>query len=109
MPTAYKVLGQAIPAAGVLTDLYTVPNPGSSVISSITVCNQASGATTFRVSIAVDAAADATRQYVFRDVPLAGNGTVVITAGLTLDSADVLRVSSANGSVSFGAFGQETT
>lgn len=109
MATNYKVLGQVMPAATTLVALYTVPALGSAVISSITVCNRSATTATFRISVAVDGAADAGYQYVFYDVTLTGNGTVVLTAGLTLDAADVLRVYASSASVAFQAFGQETT
>lgn len=109
MPTAYRVLGQQSPAAATLVALYTVPAGGSAVISSVSVCNRAATPTTFRVSVAVAGAADAGVQYVFYDVPLAGLSTVMLTAGLTLGAADVLRVYAGAANVTFQAFGQETT
>ena len=51
MATTYKVLGQSNPAATTATTLYTVPSAKSAVISSLTVCNQASTAATFRVAV----------------------------------------------------------
>ena len=51
MATTYKVLGQSNPAATTATTLYTVPSATSTVISTITICNQAATAATFRVAV----------------------------------------------------------
>ena len=48
MATTYKVLGQSNPAATTATTLYTVGAGKSAVVSTITVCNQAASAATFR-------------------------------------------------------------
>ena len=100
------VLGQLMPAAATLLPLYTVPTGKSAVISTITVCNQGT-ATTFRLAVAPGGAADATAQYICRDVPLAANEPYPVTIGITLAAGDIVRVSSVSGNVSFGAYGSE--
>ena len=104
-----KVLGQAYPTAGTLTTLYTVPEQTSAWARchSIAVCNQASEMTTFRVSIAIAGAADATKQYLYYDEVLLANDTFIAAIGVMLANTDVLRVYSANGQCSFQAFGEE--
>ena len=104
-----KVLGQSIPAAATLTTLYTVPGATSTVLSTLKVCNQSAQPTTFRVSIAVAGAADTPKQYVYFEVPLAGNDSFSATEGWSLAATDVVRVQSANGLVSFNLFGVEVT
>lgn len=108
MDTA-KVLGQALPAAGTLADLYTVPAAAKTVVSTLKVCNQSSAPTTFRVAIAVAGAADASKQYVYYDVPIDANDTFSATEGWTIGATDVIRVRSGNGQVSFNLFGVEVT
>ncbi len=109
MPSALKVLGQAKPAAGVLTDLDVVPAATAHVVSSLVICNQDSVADTFRVSVAVAGAADDPEQYLYFDEPVPANDTFVATIGITLAATDVLRVESANGDCSFNAFGTAET
>ena len=109
MAEAIKVLGQLSPAATTLSTLYTVPALTSTVISTITICNRAGAATTFRLSVAVAGAADAVQQYSFYDTPLDPNQTLAPTLGITLGAGDVVRCYSGNGSVSFNAFGSETS
>lgn len=107
--TTVKVLAQSNPSATTLTDAYTVPAATTATVSSITVCNQAASATTFRVSVAVAGAANATKQYLYYDVSLDAYDTFVATIGITLGAADVIRVYSGNASTSFNIFGVQTT
>ena len=109
MADTFKVLGQTIPVAAILTDCYTVPAVTSTVISTIVVTNQVASNTTFRVSIAIAGAADTPKQYLYFDAIIAKNSTLTATLGITLATTDVVRVRSANGSVSFNIFGVEVT
>ena len=109
MAEALKILGQSKPAAGVLTAAYTVPAATTTVVSTITVCEQAGVATSFRLSAAVAGAADTPSQYLVYNAPLKANETLALTLGITLGIADVVRVSSLGGSVSFNLFGVEKT
>jgi hypothetical protein len=104
-----KVLGQNAPAATVLTDLYTVPGGTGVAVSSVTVCNRSATPTTFRLSVAPAGAADATSQYVYYDVPIAGNDTFVATLGITLAATDKVRCYATLATVSFSLFGVEVT
>jgi hypothetical protein len=108
MAATYKVLGQVQPTFGNLTSLYTVGAGKTAVISTITVCNQSSSATaTFRISVAVAGAADATSQYVAYDAFLDYNETKAYTLGITLGSTDVIRVYGSTSNLSFHAYGSE--
>lgn len=109
MTDTLKVLGQLAPSSTTLTDLYTVPGATSATVSSVVVANRGSTATTFRLSIAVAGAADATKQYLCYDIPLQGNDTYIATIGITLAATDVIRAYAGNGNLSFNAFGVEVT
>lgn len=109
MAETIKVLGQLKPAATTLSTLYTVPAATTAVSSTITVCEQAAAATTFRISIAVAGAADDPKQYIVYGAALAANETKSFTLGITLAATDVVRVYSASGNVSFNMFGAENT
>lgn len=109
MTDTFKPLAQAIPAAGTLTTLYTVPGATSAVISTIKMCNQSSTDTTVRVSLAIAGAADTPAQYLYYDLLLAGNDTFSATEGWSMATTDVLRGQSANGLVSFNVFGVQVT
>ena len=105
MATKRGILGQLSPGAGSLQDLYTVPalkNASLRVIAS----NRAATSTAFRVSLALAGAADNVIQYVAFDVPIDANDTGATTTFM-VDAADVVRVYSVSGNVSFTATGIE--
>lgn len=107
MPTTYKVLGQVEPAATTETTLYTVPAATQAVCSTLSVCNRATTAATFRVRLKINNAADADQQYICFDAPIAAKDTLLLTFGATLGAGDVLRVYSSNADTAFQLFGSE--
>jgi glucose-6-phosphate dehydrogenase assembly protein OpcA len=109
MAQAHKVLGQSNPAATTLTTLYTVPASTQAVCSTITVCNTASSATTYRIAVRPAGASIATSQYLAYDAALPASDTVLLTLGVTLAATDVISVYAASANVAFSAFGVEIT
>ncbi len=107
MPTTYKVLAQSNPSATTATTLYTVPSSTSTVVSTITVCNQAGSAGSFRIAVRPGGATLAAQHYVAYDVAIAANDTTAITLGLTLATTDVITVYASSTSLSFNAYGSE--
>ena len=107
MPNVYKVLAQSNPSATTATTLYTVPSATSSVISTITVCNQAASAGSFRIAVRPAGATLAAVHYVAYDVALAANDTTALTLGLTLAATDVVTVYASSATLSFHAYGSE--
>jgi hypothetical protein len=107
MATTYKVLGQSNPSATTATTLYTVPSSTTVVVSTITVCNQAATAATFRIAVRPNAETLAAKHYVAYDSTVAANDTTALTFGITLDAADVITVYASSATVSFNAFGSE--
>jgi len=109
MPQTHKVLGQSNPSATTLTTLYTVPASTSAVVSTITVCNTASSATTYRIAVRPAGASIATSQYLAYDAAIPANDTASLTLGLTLGATDVISVYAGSASVAFAAYGVEIT
>jgi hypothetical protein len=107
MPTTYKVLGQSNPSATTATTLYTVPSATQTIVSTVTVCNQAATAGTYRIAVRTAGAALATAQYVAYDISLPANTTDTLTLGLTLGATDVLTVYASSANFSFNAYGSE--
>jgi hypothetical protein len=107
MATTYKVLGQSNPSATTATSLYTVPAATEAIISTITVCNQAASAGTYRIAVRPDGAALAKQHYVAYDVSLPGNASDTLTLGITVDATDVITVYASSADFSFNAFGSE--
>lgn len=109
MPDAYKVLAQSNPLAATLTDAYTVAASTQVIVSTITVANRSATATSFRISVAINGAADSNEQYVAYDVPIGGNETIALTLGITIDATDKIRVYATLATLSFNIFGVEKT
>ena len=107
MATAYKVLGQSNPSATTATTLYTVPSSTETVVSTITVCNQAGTAGTYRLAIRPDGESLAAKHYLAYDVAIAANSTHTYTIGATINAADVITVYASSANQSFNAFGSE--
>ena len=107
MPTTYKVLGQLEPAATTESTLYTVPGSTQAVCSTLSVCNRATAAATFRLRIKINNAADADAQFVCFDAPIAAKDTLLLTFGATLGAGDVVRAYSSNADTAFSLFGSE--
>lgn len=109
MATNYLVLGQVAPSATTATTLYTVPASTQAVVSTITVCNRASLAGTFRLAVRPDGAALANQHYLVYEAIINPNDTTALTLGLTLGDTDVVTVYASSASMSFSAFGSEVT
>ena len=109
MPTTYKVLGQSEPAATTAATLYTVPAATSAVVSTISICNRATTAATFRISVRPGGAAQADQHYIAFDAPIAAKDSLFLTVGLTLAATDVITVYSSNADTAFNAYGSELT
>jgi len=104
MPT-YKVLGQTFPLSSTLTTLYTAPS--QVVVSSLSVCNQGTAATSFRVAVQPGGEAINQKHYVAYDTAVNANDTVFLTLGMTLSGSDVVSVFATTSSLSFNLFGTE--
>jgi hypothetical protein len=109
MPSTYKVLGQTEPAATTAATLYTVPAATSAVVSTISVCNRAATAGTFRLSVRPAGAAQTDAMYIAFDAPISAKDTLFLTVGLTLAATDVITVYSSNADTAFNAYGSEIT
>jgi hypothetical protein len=107
MPTTYKVLGQVNPAATTATTAYTVPSATQTVVSTISICNQASTAATYRIAIRVGGSALSAEEYIVYGATVPASDSTFITAGLTLGAADVVTVYSSSANLSFNLFGSE--
>ena len=107
MATTYKVLGQSNPSATTATTLYTCPASTQTVISTITICNQAASSGTYRIAVRPNGATLATEHYIVFDATVGANSTTAYTLGLTIDASDILTVYASSTTMSFSAFGSE--
>jgi len=107
MATTYKVLGQSNPLATTDTTLYTCPAATQTVISTITVTNQAASQGTYRIAIRPNGASIAKEQYIVYDATIEANSVTAFTLGITIDASDVVTVRASSTDFSFNAFGSE--
>jgi hypothetical protein len=107
MATTYKVLGQSNPSATTATTLYTCPALTQTVISTISICNQAGTSGTYRIAVRPNGATLAPEHYVVYDATIGANTTTAYTLGITIDASDVVTVYASSTSLSFNAFGSE--
>ncbi len=108
MPTAYKVLGQAAPAATTEATLYTVPVSTQAVVSSIAITNQAASSATFRIAIRPSADATTTaKHYLVYGTTVGASDTVVLTIGVTMAASDKIMIFGSSATLSFSAYGSE--
>lgn len=108
MASAYKVLGQVIPAATTATTLYTVPASTSTVASTLVVCNQGVS-TLVRIAVRPAGATLAALHYLVFDTVVSANDSLFLTLGITLATTDVVTVYAGTANVSFQLFGSEIT
>lgn len=106
MATAYKVLGQ-VTAATSNTTLYTVPSATETIVSTISVCNQASTSATYRIAVRPDGASIEAKHYIVYGATVPASDSTMLTVGLTMNASDVITVFSSIGEVSFNAYGSE--
>ena len=110
MSFAYKVLGQSIPAQDTVTTLYTVPAGKEAIISSITICNQHTlDPTEFSIAIVPSGQTIGNKHYLFKGKLIKHRDTKNEAIGAGLAAGDVVKISSASGTVSFSVFGTEYT
>jgi hypothetical protein len=109
MTTNYKVLGQL--AAGSVTNetLYTVPSATEAVVSTITICNRGTAAATYRIAVRPDGTALGNNHYVAYDASVAGNDTIALTLGISINASDIVATYASNANLTFNAFGAEIT
>jgi hypothetical protein len=101
-------LGQSNPSATTETELYAVPSLTSTVVSTVTIANQAATSATYRIAVRPAAdASTAAKHYIVYGATVAANDTTMLTLGITLAASDTLRIYASTANISFSAFGSE--
>lgn len=110
MPTSYKYAQvQGTASTGTYATLYNSASATQAVISSIVICNQASSDVTVRIGLDTTAGTPGASEFLVYDAVVAGNDTIALTLGVTLDPSKFIRVSSSANTCSFSAFVSEIT
>jgi len=115
MATAYKILGQTLPTANLLSNVYVVPTSTSAIVSTITICNQSSANANIDIMIRPINETLANKHYLVKGVTIPRADTMILSPGVTLNASVIVAVNNAVASgetaanVSFNVFGVELT
>jgi len=115
MPTSYKILGQTLPTANTLSNVYVVPAATSTIVSTITICNQSSANANVDIIVRPVNETLANKHYLLRSITIPRADTMILSPGLTLNAAVIVAVNNAvvtgetAANVSFNVFGAELT
>lgn len=105
MATNYKYSQiQGTASTGTYATLYTTPAATQAVISSLVITNQSSSAITVRIGMDATAGTPGASEWLVYDAAIAGNDTVSLTLGITMDAEKFVRVSSSADTCNFSAF-----
>ena len=105
MATAYKYAQvQGTASTGTYATLYTTPASTEAVISSLVITNQASSDVTVRIGLDTTAGTPGSDEWLVYDAVIAGNDTVALTLGVTMEAQKYLRISSSADTCNFSAF-----
>ena len=115
MATAYKILGQTLPTANTLSNVYVVPTSTSAIVSTITICNQDTANANVDIIIRPVNETLSAKHYLIRGLTVPRADTLILSPGLTLNASVILAVNNSVvtgetlANVSFNAFGVELT
>tara|TARA_R110001599_G_scaffold154923_1_gene340625 strand:+ start:361 stop:693 length:333 start_codon:yes stop_codon:yes gene_type:complete len=108
MANTYKVLAQQeMSTANNPYDAYTVPSNTETVISTISICNRGSTATTYTFGVRVDGEFYDNKQYIAYNAPIQPYESIFLTLGVTMDAGDIFLAMSTSGNLSLSLFGSE--
>ena len=105
MANAYKVLGQA--TCNGATEIYVVPSSTETIVSSIVIANKEAANNTFRLYVRPNDETLADKHYLAYDTTIAGNDTIILTFGLTMDATDKIYCHGSDANVICQVFGTE--
>ena len=115
MPTAYKILGQTLPTANTLSNVYVVPTSTSAIVSTITITNQSSANANVDIIVRPVNETLSAKHYLLRTITIPRADTMILSPGLTLNASVIIAVNNAvvtgetAANVSFNVFGVELT
>ena len=114
MTTSYKILGQIAPAANTLSNVYVVPAATSTIISTITICNQSAANANVDIAVVPATASLTAKNYIIKGVQIPAADTLILSPGITMNAASYLAANNSygageasNATISFCAFGVE--
>lgn len=101
-----NILAQLAIPAGVETVLFTVSGTTRCQVQGFTFCNNNSTFNSFRLAFCPLGVVNHPADWVYFDIPMPGNDTLLYEVDLTLNVRDTVLVFSTNGGVSVTLYGQ---
>lgn len=103
-----KILGQILPNANTLTNVYVTNSSNSAIISTITICNQSSDNVTVDLIMRPINEALDNKHFLLKDIAIPQADTLILSPGLTMNSNVILAANNTlNSNLSISAFGVE--
>jgi bifunctional N-acetylglucosamine-1-phosphate-uridyltransferase/glucosamine-1-phosphate-acetyltransferase GlmU-like protein len=110
MPNTYKILGQILPSANTLTNVYVTSASASAIINTITLCNQQSVNSSIDLIVRPINEALATKHYLLTGVQILQADTLIFSPGITIGPNCIIAANNkVDGNTSICAFGVEIT
>lgn len=110
MAVTYKILGQVAPAANTANTVYTVPAATSTVVSTISICNQDNAARTYRIAVVKSGESLAAKHYIAYESTVPALDSIALRLGISMGANDSVSVFANNtANMSFSVFGSEIT
>ena len=108
MASAYKILGQILPSANTLTNVYVSGAATSTIINTITLCNQQTSNCTIDLILRPINEALAAKHYLLKGITIPQADTLILSPGITMGASCILAANNTiDGNVSISAFGVE--
>jgi len=112
MPNTYKRLGAINPSANTQTNVYVVPAATSAVVSTISVCNQATTNASYSLALMDSSQFNASAPaatFLVRGAVVPAADSIILTIGLTANANSIFVANTSSPNISFSMFGSEIT
>lgn len=116
MPTtAYKILGQTLPTANTLSNVYVSGASVSAILNTITICNQSAANANVDIVVRPINEALATKHYIIKNIQIPRADSLIFSPGITIGSNVIVACNNAvatgetAANVSFNVYGVELT
>ena len=115
MATAYKILGQTLPTANVLSNVYVTPAATSTILNTITICNQSAANANVDIVVRPTSESLDNKHYILKGVTIPRADSLIFSPGITLQADTIVAVNNAvhtgetAANVAFNVYGVELT
>ena len=112
MPQTFKRLGAINPSGNTQTNVYVVPAATEAVVSTVTICNQASTNASYSLIVMLPSEFSSpapAKSFVVRGASVPAADSIILTLGITANAGSIISANTNSPNISFIAFGSEIT